>query len=94
MCASISVGVALPNDEGGLLPTAANYVNLITGPRREGETDGPEELHLVIVDGGRGALRGTEFEEASGDSLNAQEPSWARTSFDGVEKDWQASRGP
>ncbi len=43
---------------------AANYVNLITGPRREGETDGPEELHLVIVDGGRGALRGTEFEEA------------------------------
>ncbi len=42
---------------------AANYVNLITGPRREGESDGPEEFHLVIVDGGRGALRGTEFEE-------------------------------
>ena len=29
-----------------------------------GEADGPEEFHLVIVDGGRGALRGTEFEEA------------------------------
>lgn len=43
---------------------AANYVNLITGPRREGEQDGPDEFHLVIVDGGRGALRGTEFEEA------------------------------
>ncbi|MFM9019305.1 MAG: lactate utilization protein B [Actinomycetota bacterium] len=43
---------------------AANYVNLITGPRREGEADGPEEFHLVIIDGGRGALRGTEFEEA------------------------------
>ena len=43
---------------------AANYVNLITGPRREGEADGPEEFHLVIVDGGRGALRGSEFEEA------------------------------
>ncbi len=43
---------------------AANYVNLITGPRREGESDGPEEFHLVIVDGGRSALRGTEFEEA------------------------------
>ncbi|MGB0613532.1 MAG: lactate utilization protein B [Miltoncostaeaceae bacterium] len=43
---------------------AANYVNLITGPRREGEADGPEEFHLVIVDGGRGSLRGTEFEEA------------------------------
>jgi L-lactate dehydrogenase complex protein LldF len=43
---------------------AANYVNLITGPRRPGEADGPEEFHLVIVDGGRGALRGSEFEEA------------------------------
>lgn len=43
---------------------AATYVNLITGPRREGEGDGPEEFHLVILDGGRGALRGTQFEEA------------------------------
>ncbi len=43
---------------------ASTYVNLITGARREGETDGPEELHLVILDGGRTALRGTEFEEA------------------------------
>ncbi len=43
---------------------AATYVNLITGPRREGEGDGPEELHLVILDGGRSVLRGTEFEEA------------------------------
>ncbi len=42
---------------------AATYVNLITGPRRAGEQDGPEELHLVILDGGRSALRGTEFEE-------------------------------
>jgi hypothetical protein len=33
---------------------AANYVNLITGPRREGEADGPEEFHLVIVHGVRG----------------------------------------
>ena len=43
---------------------AANYVNRISGPRRDGESDGPEEFHLVIVDGGRGALRGSEFEEA------------------------------
>ena len=42
---------------------AAGYVNLLTGPRREGEADGPEELHLMILDGGRSALRGTEFEE-------------------------------
>lgn len=43
---------------------AATYVNLITGPRRDDEADGPEEFHLVILDGGRSALRGTEFEEA------------------------------
>jgi L-lactate dehydrogenase complex protein LldF len=43
---------------------AATYVNLITGPRAADEADGPQELHLVILDGGRSALRGTEFEEA------------------------------
>ena len=43
---------------------ASTYVTLITGPRRAGETDGPQELHLIILDGGRTALRGTEFEEA------------------------------
>ena len=43
---------------------ASTYVNLITGPRQPGEVDGPRELHLVILDGGRTALRGTEFEEA------------------------------
>ncbi len=43
---------------------AATYVNLITGPRAPGEADGPEELHVVMLDGGRAALRGTEFEEA------------------------------
>lgn len=43
---------------------AAGYVNLITGPRAPGEADGPEELHLVILDGGRSALRGTDLEEA------------------------------
>jgi L-lactate dehydrogenase complex protein LldF len=42
---------------------AAGYVNLITGPRRADEADGPEELHLVILDGGRSALRGTDVEE-------------------------------
>lgn len=42
---------------------AAGYVNLITGPRRSDEADGPEQFHLVIVDGGRSALRGGPFEE-------------------------------
>jgi L-lactate dehydrogenase complex protein LldF len=44
---------------------AATYVSLITGPRAPDEAgDGPTELHLVILDGGRSALRGTSFEEA------------------------------
>jgi L-lactate dehydrogenase complex protein LldF len=42
---------------------AAGYVNLVTGPRAADEADGPEELHLVILDGGRSALRGTDLEE-------------------------------
>ena len=29
------------------------YGNLITGPRREGELDGPHELHVVLLDNGR-----------------------------------------
>lgn len=32
---------------------ASVYASLLTGPRREGEADGPEELHLVILDNGR-----------------------------------------
>jgi L-lactate dehydrogenase complex protein LldF len=35
------------------------YTTLITGPRRAGEQDGPEELHVVILDNGRtNLLRG------------------------------------
>src|SRR2546427_10316715 len=46
-----------------LLPRAAtgqrmsSYVSLITGPRRAGERDGPEEFHLVIMDNGRAAIQ-------------------------------------
>jgi L-lactate dehydrogenase complex protein LldF len=39
------------------------YTTLLTGPRREGEADGPEELHVVIVDNGRSRLRGTRYRE-------------------------------
>jgi L-lactate dehydrogenase complex protein LldF len=38
------------------------YTTLITGPRREGEEDGPEELHVVVVDNGRSSIRGTRYE--------------------------------
>jgi L-lactate dehydrogenase complex protein LldF len=29
------------------------YVNMISGPRKEGEKDGPKEVHLVLLDNGR-----------------------------------------
>ncbi len=32
---------------------SSTYVSFITGPRREGEMDGPEEFHLVLLDNGR-----------------------------------------
>ena len=39
------------------------YTTLITGPRREGEQDGPEELHVMLLDNGRSRLRGGRYEE-------------------------------
>lgn len=39
------------------------YTTLLTGPRRIGEEDGPEELHVVIVDNGRSNLLGTHYRE-------------------------------
>lgn len=39
------------------------YTNLITGPRREGEGDGAEELHVVLLDGGRTEVLGSPYRE-------------------------------
>jgi L-lactate dehydrogenase complex protein LldF len=35
---------------------ASSYVSLVTGPRRAGEPEGPERLHVVIVDAGRSTV--------------------------------------
>jgi L-lactate dehydrogenase complex protein LldF len=32
------------------------YVNMITSPRRDGEKDGPKEVHLIILDNGRSKI--------------------------------------
>jgi L-lactate dehydrogenase complex protein LldF len=37
---------------------ATVYYDLITGPRRAGEPDGPEELHVVLLDNGRTRVLG------------------------------------
>lgn len=34
------------------------YTNVISGPRREGDPDGPEEVHVVIIDNGRSQVLG------------------------------------
>ncbi len=39
------------------------YTTLVTGPRRAGEADGPEELHVILLDNGRSNLRGGRYEE-------------------------------
>ena len=39
------------------------YTTLSTGPRRAGDVDGPAEYHVVILDNGRSAMLGTEFQE-------------------------------
>ncbi len=41
----------------------SNYVSMLTGPRRDDESDGPDELHVVFLDHNRKALVGTAYEE-------------------------------
>jgi L-lactate dehydrogenase complex protein LldF len=39
-----------------------SYITGLTGPKEDGDVDGPEEFHLVIVDNGRSNILGTEFQ--------------------------------
>jgi L-lactate dehydrogenase complex protein LldF len=41
----------------------SNYVTMMNGPRRAGEIDGPEVLHVVLLDHGRTRLVGTPYED-------------------------------
>ena len=40
------------------------YTSLITGARRTGEIDGPQEFHLVILDNGRSKILGSPLRES------------------------------
>lgn len=62
--------VASPTDAGAILKVLArsaigermaNYTTFVHGPRRDGETVGPENYHVVLVDNGRSELLRTEF---------------------------------
>lgn len=39
------------------------YTTLSTGPRRKSDVDGPREYHVVLLDNGRSAMLGTEFQD-------------------------------
>ncbi len=39
------------------------YTTVSTGPRRAGDLDGPAQYHVVILDNGRTAMLGTEFQD-------------------------------
>jgi L-lactate dehydrogenase complex protein LldF len=41
----------------------SSYVTVMSGPRGPGETDGPENYHVVLLDNGRSRLIGTEAED-------------------------------
>jgi L-lactate dehydrogenase complex protein LldF len=40
------------------------YTSIISGPARNGEPDGPEEFHLVLLDNGRSRMLGGEYAES------------------------------
>jgi L-lactate dehydrogenase complex protein LldF len=42
---------------------ASVYTTFSTGPRRAEDPDGPEAFHVVLVDNGRSAMLGSEFQE-------------------------------
>jgi L-lactate dehydrogenase complex protein LldF len=44
--------------------TLSVYTTLITGPRRDGEVDGPQEFHLILLDNGRSKILATPFRES------------------------------
>ena len=41
----------------------SSYTTFSTGPRRPEDPDGPEQYHVILLDNGRSAMLGTEFQE-------------------------------
>src|ERR1700757_2625428 len=41
----------------------SSYTTISTGPRRAGGLDGPQQYHVVLLDNGRSAMIGTEFQD-------------------------------
>ena len=53
-----------------LLPRSAtgqsisNYLSLTTGPKRQGDRDGPEQFHVIVLDIGRSRVLGSDLRPA------------------------------
>lgn len=43
--------------------TITNYISVTTGPRRAGDSDGPEHFHIILLDGGRSKLHASAMRE-------------------------------
>ena len=56
-----TVMALLPRSAVGSKMTA--YFSLDSGPRSAGEADGPEEVHIVLMDNGRHELANSEFQD-------------------------------
>ena len=39
------------------------YTNVVSGPRRQGDPDGPDELHVIVLDNGRSRVLGGDTAE-------------------------------
>ena len=42
--------------------TISNYISVTTGVKAEGERDGPQHFHVILLDGGRSALLGSDLQ--------------------------------
>ena len=42
----------------------SSYTTFSTGPKRDGDLDGPDEYHVVLLDNGRSEMLGSSFKEA------------------------------
>src|SRR5512144_1126732 len=52
----------LPRSSTG--QSISNYVDILTGPKGEGEFHGPEHMYFILVDSGRTGILGSEVREA------------------------------
>jgi len=43
--------------------TISSYLSIVTGPRRAGEEEGPEQLHIILLDNGRSRIAKGPYRE-------------------------------